>query len=1405
MKNKDFAHLHVHNEHSLLDGYGTAKQYVTRAKALGFEYLALTNHGNVDGCLKFQQECDSQGLSPILGAELYIVPDATIRKKGEKKGHIVILVKNQTGWEQLCALITRSNLEGFYSRPRVDYEMILNCDLSGWIIMTACVGSFLNQQKSEDFFLELIDRNRHNLYFEIMPHEADIQKDYHEKWWGLISDFSLVATNDCHYIDPEDNQVQDVLLCIQRNKTWKDENRWTFDFRSLYLRTADEMVDAFKKQNQFNRADYLRAMRNTIKIAKQCCDFRIKEKKPALPIPPSYDKKDILWIELGYLIDKGLEEKNFLDNEQYVDRANQESKIIRSKNFETYFFIVKDLIDWCIENNIMVGPGRGSVGGCLIAYLLGITQIDPIKYNLSFSRFISEDRIDLPDIDLDFEKVKRHLVKKYLTETYGENYVASISTFGKLHGRGAVRDVGRVFELPNKEVESLINVIPYSNPEKVGKYIKETQQGQSFSNQYSKEAIFIEKLDGQIRSQGQHAAAVVLSAEDLTNGKRCTLRKGKEDETIINWDMEDCEHQGLVKLDVLGLSTLSVLNYARNLIQNRDAIKLKKEKILYNFNFDQIEFDDEAIFELISSGKTSGIFQLTGTASSIVISDMGINCFEDIIATMALARPGPSKSGMTKEFIKRKQKGNWPRKHKIYEKITNSTYGILVYQEQVMQVISQVAGLSESTADKIRKVIGKKRDAKEFEPYHKQFKEGCQKLQTLSPEEAEDFWEGLIEWAGYGFNRCLVGDTLLTRSSFNQYTGKHISIEDLYLKWHEKSPVGDKYRSQGLDIMQMSEDKRCRPGKIIGIYYQGKKTIVKITTQTGKSVKATLNHRLYTFDGYKRIDKLKIGDRLACMGSYQESITEKKGQKWKKTNNKGKKGFQKEKNNPAYIDGRTKYLEKAKKIALIRSDEKCEQCGLTRENRFEFAHLKTLDESNNDYQKYHSAENILYLCNSCHKQLDYELGTRRKRYSKGYPIYYDPIVSMEFSKEQDVFDIEMLGPNHNFVANGIISHNSHSVGYAIIAYWTAWLKKYYPAEFYCALLTYGEFDSNKSDKSKQRVIDEILSTGFKIISPKISKSDPCRWVAEGQILYMPFTEIKGIGEKMAKKHCGLDKAPKKKKRKGFFPDLQPTIKPDNKVKEIMAEISADNLNAVPDDIDKYLEFNLGGAHPEQIYPNMIRLLKFNTNMETIEAACKLEVGKYGFFPPGIIQRKRSHANDVVSCEECKLTNECISPVVTSTGLLNIFIVGEGPGPEEDKHQISFYDGKNNAGHMLWKEIAKYGYNRRTFHVSNVTHCYPGKIKKLNETHVDTCFPLWTLPEIRVTKCRLVLGIGNMCLYAFTGKKTGIKKLSGTTEWIEKLGLWICWCIHPAAVLRNKSNREPFEKGIKNFIEKMEVL
>lgn len=744
INNKDFVHLHVHSEFSQLDAFGSIKNYVKKAKELGQKTLSITDHANIDGSIQFQTECKKQGIKSIIGCEFYIVPDAKIKQKGEKRNHITILIKNQKGWKNVCNLLTYANLEGFYYKPRIDYETLLkHCE--GLVILTGCCVSFLTQDKEFAFFKKLYEKLKDDLYLEIMPVKIPEQKIINnicKRIQKIYPEIKMVATVDCHYINSDDLSAQQVLLAIQTRVKWSDPKRWTFE--SSHLKTVEEMAESFHKQRQFRKKEYEKALFNTLEVAKKCSGFKIERQE--ISLPKIVDHKDSAQY-LKRLCFKGFKKifnKNILSDKVYYERFLLEFELIKKKKFVEYFLIVKDLTDWCKKNNIMVGD-RGSVGGCLLAYLLGITTTDPIKFNLLFSRFISEDRQDYPDIDCDFEDFKRGEVRQYLIDTYGKNNIAGVSTFMRMKGRAAIRDVARVFDIPYQEVDKFAKVIDalQGNEDTIKQAIECTDEGHDFYEKYKKETKIAMKLENAIRNSGQHAAAVLISSDDLTESDKgnIALRSKKE---VINWGMADCEYMGLMKLDVLGLSALSVLNEARSLIKKNHDI---------NIIFEDINLNDKKVLGEFAKGKTIGCHQFHSYGMMKLCKNLKIDSFDLLVHANALYRPGPLRSNMTEEFIKRNSGGKWKSIDKKIDKITKSTQGIICYQEQIMALVHDVAGMSWVEADKIRKIIGKSKGTKEFKKFKDAFINGCLENSTIKKAHILKLWKDLETFGGYGFNK----------------------------------------------------------------------------------------------------------------------------------------------------------------------------------------------------------------------------------------------------------------------------------------------------------------------------------------------------------------------------------------------------------------------------------------------------------------------------------------------------------------------------------------------------------------------------------------------------------------------------------------------------------------------------
>ena len=765
----DFCHLHVHDQYSILDGFGTSEMYVSEAKKHNFKYIASTNHGNIDGLIKFQKCCEANDITPILGSELYVVDNLTIKDNKEKRGHIVVLVKNAIGWNNLTKMLTIANLDGFYKKPRVDFNTILQY-YEGLIFLTACTSSFIYNEKGIGFLENLLKKTK-NVYCEIMPIDFVNQQAHNKNILKIAKKYNLdvIASNDCHYPRSENAEAQEVLLAIQRKAKWDDPKRWKFDSVDLYLKSAKEMIESFKKNHPYiNETTYISAIENTVKVAKQC-HYKLESENVFLPliIEEKHEFEYLLQLCQNGLEDKIIAKK--IPSAQYRKRMTYELSIIKQQKFVSYFLIIQDVVNWCKQNNIFVGPCRGSVGSSLIAFLIGITEVDPIKHNLMFERFISPNRVDPPDIDLDFEDRKKREVRNYFEQKYGKNNTASVSTFLVMRTKMVFRDVCRVFNVPIDKVNAVSSFIDYSVSEQIDtvnfdKIFNSVPQCIEFKNKYPKIVNYCSQLEGQIRGIGKHAAAIILAKEDLRISNRCNLTRRNEVLTV-NWDKKDAKFMGMLKIDILGLSNLSIMSYCKELIKQNHNIEI---------NFEEIDLEDNLVLREFARGNCIGIFQFNTYGLSKLCKELRVNNFDLLMHIVAMHRPAALRSGMVEEF-----KTNYFRKEKNVhgnklDKILYDTYGIIIYQEQVIRIIVELAQMSFINADRIRKLLDHE-DKESLEQYRYPFIQGCIK-NDIDRLDAIKIWKNLISYGGYGFCQAhACGYTIL--SFMNQWAKVYYPAE----------------------------------------------------------------------------------------------------------------------------------------------------------------------------------------------------------------------------------------------------------------------------------------------------------------------------------------------------------------------------------------------------------------------------------------------------------------------------------------------------------------------------------------------------------------------------------------------------------------------------------------------------
>ena len=773
-----FVHLHLHTQYSLLDGAIRLNDLFDKAKSLNMPAVAQTDHGNMFGAIDFYTSAKKNGIKPILGCEVYFTPSSRHEKIAHNRNlitsgqdevetshrinHLVLLCKNKEGYHNLCKLVSRAYLEGFYYKPRLDLELLRKYN-KGLIATTACLSGEVSQhylmgqdKKAEEAIGRLHDIFSEDLYLEVQVNGMKDQEVVNEKIFNFAkkSGLPLVATNDCHYLNREDAIAQEVLLCVQTGKTLSDDRRMKLSTDEFYVKSPEEMREAFK--------DHIEACDNTLKIADMCNVELSWEDElgnqiyhlPDFKIETEETEEQYFWRLSSEGLQKRFEGPHFLklveslewdeNKKRYIARLEEELGMISKMGFAGYFLIVADFITWSRENGIPVGPGRGSGAGSLVAYAMGITNVDPLQYNLLFERFINPERISMPDFDIDFCQNGRQKVIDYVTEKYGEDKVSQIITFGTLKAKAVIRDVCRVFDVPYAEADMLAKLIPDELGITLEKAIELESKLQDIIESDPKiRQIFniAKRLEGLYRHAGIHAAGVVITSEPLVN--YCPLFRGKDAEQVCQFDKNFAELIGLVKFDFLGLKTLTVINSAEEFIR-RDHDDL--------FDIETIDYENKEVYDFISKGETVGVFQLESSGMIDLCKRIKPSSIEDITAINALYRPGPMESGMLDDYIDIKnglKKTTYPFPE--LEEVLKDTYGVIVYQEQVMKIAQVVAGYSLGQADMLRKAMGKK-IVKKMEEHREIFLKGARE-RNFDENKAKDLYDLMSNFAAYGFNK----------------------------------------------------------------------------------------------------------------------------------------------------------------------------------------------------------------------------------------------------------------------------------------------------------------------------------------------------------------------------------------------------------------------------------------------------------------------------------------------------------------------------------------------------------------------------------------------------------------------------------------------------------------------------
>lgn len=742
---KNFVHLHLHTEYSLLDGVGKIDNYLDRAKELGMQAIAITDHGNLFGALEFYKKARKKGIKPIIGMEAYICEKSMEDREG-RNFHLILLAQNNIGYKNLLKLSSESFIRGFYYKPRID-KKFLKEHSEGLIALSACMQGEISRRildmENEESISQAIDEyidifGRENFYIEVQANGIKEQFELNEKLYDLAANknLNLVATNDTHYVNEGEHTLQDVLICVQTGAKLSDEKRMRIETEELFLKSREQILEQLGEK-------YIEAINNTTIIAEKCnVDIEFGHFKfPNYKIPTCVKTIEAFLRKLVYL---GLSKRYPHGlTQSIIERVEYELRIIEKMGYAGYFVVVWDFIDFARRKNIPIGPGRGSAAGSLIAYALGITQLDPLKYNLIFERFLNPERISMPDIDIDICQERRQEVIDYVIEKYGADKVAQIITFGTMKARAAIRDVGRVLNTPLSKIDAVAKLVPFNAS------IKQTLEGvEEFRKQYLEDreiqrVIDISaKIENKVRHASVHAAGIVITKDSLTD--TVPLYCDTKNKVVsTQYQMKELEDLGLLKMDFLGL---------RNLTNLQRTIDYIKEDLGEEIRLEDIPLNSKKVYDLLSRGDTSGVFQMESAGIRKILVKLKPDKFEDIIALLALYRPGPLGSGMVDDFINGKNGTSeikYP--HPSLEQTLKETYGVILYQEQVMKIANIMAGYSLGEADLLRRAMGKKNIQIMEENREKFITRSV--ANGYSEDKAFEMFELIDKFAGYGFNK----------------------------------------------------------------------------------------------------------------------------------------------------------------------------------------------------------------------------------------------------------------------------------------------------------------------------------------------------------------------------------------------------------------------------------------------------------------------------------------------------------------------------------------------------------------------------------------------------------------------------------------------------------------------------
>jgi len=1181
---RQVVHLHNHSEHSCLDGLGRLRGMCQIAAEQGQDAIALTDHGTLGGAWKFAKAAKEVGIKPIQGCELYLSlgareerneeieprddegdTDADDDSHGKTTGggdtktrryqHLTVLASSTQGWDSLVRIQSAAH-SSFWYKPRADFDLLARHS-DGLIVLTGCLGGpVASKLKRGDYegaranlgrLIEAVGKD--NVYVEVMDHGIAAERkvtgglvDLAREFWGPADyERRVVATNDAHYPRDTDAAAHDAWLAVGVGRKLDDTNRFAFKGTGYFIRSAEQMRGIFDDGNGTTKA-----VDTTLDIAERCSGDVLPSSYLRLPQFPT--PQGFTGIASDYLkqqVKAGAERRYGAPLPQPVrNRLNFEFEIIRDMGLADYFLIVADIIDASRKHGVRVGPGRGSSAGALVSYCLEIVNVDPLAHGLLFERFLDPARVGMPDVDIDFDTAGRDWAINYAVTKYGADRVARIGTFGMALSRQAIKNAARVLNHVSIGNE-LSKLVPIAGDGKPMGFDKLDDEDNSAAAAFRAKAADTDEakavvelahsFEGVVAQEGIHACGVVIADAPFDGlvPLRWDHRKGAEEDTAVTaWDGKDMDDAQFLKLDFLGLRNLDVISAAVRLIEATTGEVVDAD----NPPTDPTNERVQATWAGIAAGRTSGLFQLEGSGITRLCEQIRPESLDDLSAIVALYRPGPLGAKMHEHYAARKRGEEDvdyaiftadPAEQTVIASVLDDTYGVPIYQEELMQLGELVAGFGPAEKNRLRKAFSKKIRA-EMEAMKSSFVDGAQaelrdeagnvEKMAFAVSTAETLWQTFDASSEYIFNRCLTGDTLVPTGG-----AKSWELGELYRKlstidtpgpvcgwcakvpsavrglcrgcyaWHQKFH----HPAKGLTLLSYdSADGRIRPKRVRDVHHNGVQDVWRIDTADGKSVRATADHRFRTSRGWTRVKDLTTGDRLVVSGGYQpEKFTEHRTTVGNRRTGGSVRGVGPA--NAGYVDGGFVKLKEWTQATIV--DACCAECGV-RGVRLERAHL-------NGDRTCNEPENLRWLCVSHRKRHDYLHNGRRRRFGRGHAIAESAIISITPDGREDTYDVEMDDVGHNFVANGIISHNSHSVAYGQTAYITAYLKANWPSQYGAALLAV-----TAQDDKRQGTLNALRAEGITVTPPSLRVGGVSTTTDPDGSVRLGMREIKGVGD-----------------------------------------------------------------------------------------------------------------------------------------------------------------------------------------------------------------------------------------------------------------------------------------------------